>query len=195
MCCTGTSTHPGQALQPAHREQQRSRTSGPAMLQKVIVGWRGGGGVTHIRRSIPLRKYFSWCRLKVGIPVLSFDPDSEAPTNTHPGRPHSALLCLAAAHASFGHPQEALHALAECLRVAQSGGDPWNLLHALASLTRILQLSGGGQAAGGGSGDAAGLAGLDCRAAERQLQLQQLLRCVLACACACLCMFPPPLFE
>ncbi len=87
------------------------------------------------------------------------------------GRYQSALLSLSAAHASFGHPQEALQALHETLRVAQQGGDAWCLLHALAALCRTLDMSAGVR-----PGRGVAHATLEFGAVEEQLRLVRLLK-------------------
>eukprot|EP00775_Hariotina_reticulata_P008453 gene8453-8637_t len=95
----------------------------------------------------------------------------------------SALHSLSSLHAALGHPQEALAALQELLRLGQQQGDEWGLLHALAGLCRVMAMSEGlpvgrSSSSGGGAPSAVAAAGssLDLRQTEQQLQLQSLLR-------------------
>lgn len=114
------------------------------------------------------------------------------------GLHQAALHNLAALQVSLGHPQEALAALQELLRLGQQQGDEWSLLHGLASLCRVMGTSEGLQGSGrqhgrgsapGGSGSTSGSSSgpspwsgwglLDLRRTEQQLQLQALLqRCL-----------------
>jgi len=104
------------------------------------------------------------------------------------GQHQAALHNLAALQVSLGHPQEALAALQELLRLGQQQGDEWSLLHGLASLCRVMGVSEGLQgrrpgtsgASTAGSGSSwAGWGLLDLRRTEQQLQLQSLLqRCL-----------------
>jgi hypothetical protein len=93
----------------------------------------------------------------------------------------SALHSLSALHAALGHPQEALAALQELLRVGQQQGDEWGLLHALAGLCRVMGMSEGLSVARSSSSNGrwpsvAAAGSLDLRQTEQQLQLQALLR-------------------
>lgn len=120
-----------------------------------------------------------------------------APTGNSKGKGQhqAALHNLASLQVSLGHPQEALAALQELLRLGQQQGDEWSLLHGLASLCRVMGASeglqdrgaqhsrgGGGSSScssGDGPGGWAGWGLLDLRRTEQQLQLQALLqRCL-----------------
>jgi tetratricopeptide (TPR) repeat protein len=102
------------------------------------------------------------------------------------GQHQAALHNLASLQMSLGHPQEALAALQELLRLGQQQGDEWSLLHGLASLCRVMGASEGlhdrraQHSKGGSSGSGwAGWGLLDLRRTEQQLQLQALLqRCL-----------------
>lgn len=111
------------------------------------------------------------------------------------GKHQAALHSLSALHAALGHPQEALAALQELLRLGQQAGDEWGLLHALAGLCRVMGMSeglqlnsnkassstsSGEQTAGPASWVGWGL--LDLRRTEQQLQLQALLQRCLSTA-------------
>lgn len=122
-----------------------------------------------------------------------------APGSKGKGQHQAALHNLASLQAALGHPQEALAALQELLRLGQQQGDEWSLLHGLAILCRVMGVSEGlqdssrgaggqmgavGSSSGGGStssatGAWAGWGLLDLRRTEQQLQLQALLqRCL-----------------
>jgi hypothetical protein len=108
------------------------------------------------------------------------------------GQHQAALHNLAALQMTLGHPQEALAALQELLRLGQQQGDEWGLLHGLSSLCRVMSASEGlqhtsasqqrpaaGGGGGGGQGRGSGWGLLDLRRTEQQLQLQSLLqRCL-----------------
>jgi tetratricopeptide (TPR) repeat protein len=124
-----------------------------------------------------------------------------APGSKGKGQHQAALHNLASLQAALGHPQEALAALQELLRLGQQQGDEWSLLHGLAILCRVMGVSeglqdssrgAGGQMSAAGSSSSSGgsstssatgaWAGwglLDLRRTEQQLQLQALLqRCL-----------------
>lgn len=133
-----------------------------------------------------LHQYFDRSGSSSGtIPGTSI-PAPGSSSKASRGQHQAALHNLSSLQMSLGHPQEALAALQELLRLGQQQGDEWSLLHGLASLCRVMGASEGlqddsssGSNAGRGPGGWAGWGLLDLRRTEQQLQLQALLqRCL-----------------